>query len=56
VKSKRKKKPGHHTGLKSIAATRYAVLSLVANIFGNVFWWAEQKRWRLADQLEQLEP
>jgi len=43
--------PGrHHQKL----AAKYQLLSLIANLFGSIFWWAEQRRWQLADQLEGL--
>jgi len=43
--------PGRHQKL----AAKYQLLSILSNVTGSVFWWAEQKRWRLADQLEELE-
>jgi hypothetical protein len=42
-------KAGHR---KLITRTYYAALTLVANIFGAVFWFVEQRRWRVADQLD----
>ena len=49
-----KKAPGagEQTGRKLIARTEYAALSLLANIFGAVFWFVEQRRWRVADRLD----
>ena len=47
-----KKAPGElasNTGRKLIAAGHYAVLALLAKIFGAPFWYFEQRRWRLAD-------
>jgi hypothetical protein len=44
--------PGIH---QKLASAQYAVLSILSKITGSVFWWAEQKRWRLADQLDELE-
>jgi len=46
-----RREPGHHQKL----AAKYQLLSILSNVTGSVFWWAEQKRWRLADQLEELE-
>jgi len=46
-----RREPGRHQKL----APEYAVLSILSNLTGLVFWWAEQKRWQLADQLEELE-
>ena len=48
-----KKAPGagELTGRKLIAPTYYAALTLVANIFGAVFWFVEQRRWTLADRI-----
>lgn len=43
--------PGRHQRL----AAEYELLSFVSNLTGAVFWWAEQKRWHLADQLEELD-
>ena len=40
---------------KLIALTEYATLSLVANISGAVFWFVEQRRWVLADRIEEEE-
>jgi hypothetical protein len=43
---------------KLIASTYYGALTLIANVFGSVFWFVEQRRWRVADWLdnEDLEP
>jgi hypothetical protein len=38
-----------------LATAEYALLSILSNLTGAMFWWAEQKRWQVADQLEQLE-
>ncbi len=43
---------GSKTGRKLIARTYYAALTLLANIFGAVFWFVEQRRRRVADQLD----
>jgi len=50
-----KKAPGElgsKTGRKLIARTYYAALTLFANVSGAVFWFVEQRRWRVADQLD----
>ena len=44
--------PGRH---QKLATAGYKMLSILSNITGSVFWWAEQKRWQLADRLERLE-
>ena len=44
-----RREPGIH---QKFASAEYAVLSLIANFFGSIFWWSEQRRWRIADQLE----
>jgi hypothetical protein len=49
-----KTKPRPGPGLRKLARS-YAFLSAVSNLAGAIFWWAEQKRWQLADQLEELE-
>jgi hypothetical protein len=49
-----KKAPGElgsKTGRKLITRTHYAALTLLANIFGAVFWFVEQRRWTLADRI-----
>ena len=43
---------GSKAGRKLIAQTHYAALTLFANIFGAVFWFVEQRRWQVADQLD----
>ena len=40
------------TARNLIARTHYAAFTLFANIFGVVFWFLEQRRWRVADQLD----
>lgn len=35
-----------------LAAAHYATLALLANVFGNVFWFLEQRRSRLADWID----
>jgi hypothetical protein len=36
-------------------AIEYQLVALLSNLTGAVFWWAEQEKWRLADQIEQQE-
>ena len=54
MKSPPKEKPGagELTGRKLIFQTYYAALTVLANIFGAAFWFVEQRRWRVADQLD----
>jgi len=50
-----KKAPGagELTGRKRIAAAEYTAFALLTNVFGAVFWFFEQRRGRLADELER---
>jgi hypothetical protein len=44
--------PGrHHQKL----AIEYGLFSFLSNVTGSIFWWSEQKRWKLADQIEEQE-
>jgi hypothetical protein len=43
--------PGRHQQL----AVQYGLLSFLSNVTGAIFWWAEQRRWQIADRLEELE-
>ena len=54
MRSREKEKPQPRPGLQ-ILTRRYAILTWIADFFGSVFWWAEQRRWKIADQLEDLE-
>jgi hypothetical protein len=49
-----KKAPGagKQTGRKLILKTYYDALSILANVSGAVFWFVEQRRWRLADLID----
>jgi hypothetical protein len=47
----RRESPARHQRLSA----EYRLLSIIANIPGSLFWWAEQKQSRLADELEELE-
>jgi hypothetical protein len=47
----RRRAPARHQKL----AAEYLLLSFLSNLSGSVFWWAEQRRWKLADQIEQQE-
>jgi hypothetical protein len=38
---------------QKLATIENKLFSFLSNITGSVFWWSEQKRWRLADQIEQ---
>jgi len=50
AKSEPRREPGHHH--QKLATIEYKLFSFLSNITGSVFWWSEQKRWRLADQIE----
>jgi hypothetical protein len=49
-----KAKPRPGPGLHKLAG-EYVLLSWLSNFTGSVFWWSEQRRWRIADQLEEME-
>jgi hypothetical protein len=49
----RRGEPARHR--QKLAAIEYRFLSLLSNLSGAVFWFFEQRKWRLADQIEQLE-
>jgi hypothetical protein len=40
------------TARKLIGISRYAALTALASLFGAPFWFCEQRRWRLADHLD----
>ena len=46
-----RREPGRHQKL----AIEYVLFAFLSNLTGSVFWWAEQKKWKLADQIEELE-
>jgi hypothetical protein len=55
-----RRKPGGHQ-IHNLSA-EYRLLTflskltgVLSKISGAVFWWSEQKHWRIADKLEQLE-
>jgi hypothetical protein len=48
-----RREPGRHH--QKLAIVEYRLFSLLSNLTGEVFWWSEQKRWKLADQIEQQE-
>jgi hypothetical protein len=50
-----KEKPRRETGLHERLMLQYALFSLTANLFGSIFWWAEQRRWQVADQLDAMQ-
>jgi hypothetical protein len=54
METAKKTKPRPGPGLRKLARN-YAFLSAVSNLAGEIFWWAEQRRWAIADKLEQLE-
>jgi hypothetical protein len=48
-----RREPGRHHHHK--LAIEYRLYSFLSNLTGGVFWWAEQKKWKVADQLEEQE-
>jgi hypothetical protein len=48
-----RREPGRHH--QKLAIVGYGLFTFLSNVTGAVFWWAEQKKWRLADQIEQQE-
>jgi hypothetical protein len=50
AKSEPRREPEHHHQKLTI---QFGLFSLLSNITGSVFWWSKQKRWKLADQIEQ---
>jgi hypothetical protein len=49
----RRGEPGRHR--KLLATLGYGLFTVMSMVTGSVFWWSEQKRWRIADKLEQQE-
>ena len=45
-KDEPRREPGRH---QKLATIEYGLFSFLSNVTGSVFWWAEQKRWQLAD-------
>jgi hypothetical protein len=43
---------GSKAGRELIDQAHYAVLSFLANVSGAILWFVEQRRWRLADRIE----
>jgi len=48
----RRGEPGRH---QKLAIVEYGLFSFLSNVTGGIFWWAEQRKWKLADQLEEQE-
>jgi hypothetical protein len=48
-----RREPGRHQNQK--LAIEYRLFEFLSNLTGAVFWWAEQKKWKLADQIEEQE-
>ena len=44
------REPAHHR--KQKLAIEKRLFAFLSNLTGSVFWWAEQKKWKLADQIE----
>ena len=45
--------PGRHH--QKLAIVEYGLLAFLSNLTGSIFWWAEQRKWKLADRIEQQE-
>ena len=43
---------GEQTGRKLILRTYYDALSILANVSGAIFWFVEQRRWKVADRID----
>lgn len=43
-------------GARFTECTRWGVFSVIAKLCGSPFWWAEQKRWQLVDEIERRLP
>ena len=54
MSSPSRKEPRREPGRqKLLAILKYGLFAFVSNLTGSIFWWAEQRKWKLADQLEQ---
>jgi hypothetical protein len=52
----RKDEPQRELGRhRKLAIAEYELLRLLSNVLGEIFWAIDQKKCKLADQLEQLE-
>jgi hypothetical protein len=49
----RKDEPRLEAGRHQKLSIEYGLFSFLSNVTGSVFWWAEQKRWQLADEIER---
>jgi hypothetical protein len=49
----RRGEPGRHRHPQ--ASIEYRLFSFLSNLIGAIFWWAEQRRWQIADRLEEKE-
>jgi hypothetical protein len=47
-----RREPGRH---QKLAVVEYGLVAFLSSLSGAIFWWAEQKKWKLADQIEQQE-
>jgi hypothetical protein len=43
------------TARKLIALSQYAAWTMLASVFGAPFWFFEQRRWRVADRIDNEE-
>ena len=44
--------PGRHQQKLTV---QYKLFVFLSKVSGALFWWAEQRKWKLADQIEQQE-
>jgi len=49
-KDEARREPGLHRNQK--LAIEYGLFAFLSNLTGSI-WWAEQRKWKLADQIEQ---
>jgi hypothetical protein len=47
--------PRREPGYRPKRTIEHGLFSLLSNTAGAIFWWAEQRRWQIADRLEELE-
>ena len=46
----RRREPARH---QEKLAIEYQLVAFLSKLSGSIFWWAEQKKWRLADKIEE---
>ena len=40
---------------QKLATIEYQLVTFLSNVTGSIFWFFEQRKWKLADQLEEQE-